>query len=118
MSETTPARRSLQQLLGLAMRAGKIVAGTEMVRQAVRRGEVRLALLAADAAEGQTAKLLPLLNAVGAAYARVGTRSWLGAAVGRSPATALGITDQGFAARAEYWLRALQTEQQTDEEKA
>lgn len=105
-------------MLGLAMRAGKIVVGTEMVRNAARRGDIRLALVAEDAAEGQMAKLLPLLEATGVAHQRVWTREWLGAAIGRSPVAAVGLTDEGFAARAEHWLGALRLERQNEDEKA
>jgi ribosomal protein L7Ae-like RNA K-turn-binding protein len=89
--------------LGLAARAGAVVPGTERVREAVRAGRVRFAVVAEDLTATGRDKLIPLLDGREVSY-RVGyTRDELGRCVGRSPLAALGITDEGFARR----LRAL-----------
>lgn len=95
-----PAAKRVLELLGLAARAGRLVAGTEAVRQAVRQGEVIWVLLAADASPTQQAKLLPLLHARGTRHNRMLARAELGAAVGRGPLSAVGLTDANFARRA------------------
>ncbi|MFS8514714.1 MAG: ribosomal L7Ae/L30e/S12e/Gadd45 family protein, partial [Planifilum fulgidum] len=47
----------LLQLLGLAMRAKKVVTGTEAVLRAIRSGEARLVLVAEDASQGALKKV-------------------------------------------------------------
>ncbi|HEX6940153.1 MAG TPA: ribosomal L7Ae/L30e/S12e/Gadd45 family protein [Longimicrobiales bacterium] len=87
------------RLLGLAARAGAIVPGTERVREAARGGRLHLALVAADASANAKDKLLPLLEARGVPRLVSGSRAALGAAVGRAPLSAVGVTDASFAGR-------------------
>ncbi len=94
------------RLLGLAARAGAIVPGTERVREAVHAGEARLVLVAGDASENTRAKLIPLLQARGVPHALAYDRARLGAAIGRAPLGAVGVSDASFARR----LRELLTE--------
>jgi ribosomal protein L7Ae-like RNA K-turn-binding protein len=96
--------RRLLELLGLAARARAIVTGTDAVRRAVREGEVARVLLATDAAPGQAGKLTPLLEARQVPFHFLTTRDVLGAAVGRGPVSALGLTNQNFARRAGEFL--------------
>lgn len=98
--------RRLLELLGLAARARAIVTGTDAVRRAVRDGEVARVLLATDAAPGQAGKLTPLLEARQVPFHFLTTRDVLGAAVGRGPVSALGLTNQNFARRAGEFLAA------------
>jgi ribosomal protein L7Ae-like RNA K-turn-binding protein len=99
MERTDPALG----LLGLAARAGRVVAGTERVREAARGTQLKYAILADDASAGRRAKVQPLLEARGLPWTvRYETRT-LGAAIGRGPVSAVGITDAAFAGR----LRAL-----------
>lgn len=91
--------RRLLELLGLAARAGGLVTGTDAVRRAVRDGLVFRVLLAEDAAPGQQGKLVPLLDARRVPFHTLCTRVALGAAVGRGPVSAIGITNQSFARR-------------------
>jgi ribosomal protein L7Ae-like RNA K-turn-binding protein len=88
-------------LLGLAARAGALVAGTEGVRAEVRGGKVQCVLLASDAAAGQRSKLIPLLDARGVRHYTGFSRAELGRATGRAPTSAIGIKDAGFAQRAQ-----------------
>lgn len=118
MTANTAVERALHQLLGLAKRAGKVVAGTGMVRTSARSGEVRLVVIAADAAPTQAAKLLPLLEAAKIPHATLWTRAQLGAAIGRAPVAALGLTDEGFAGRAGQLIDALGLERENEEDKA
>jgi ribosomal protein L7Ae-like RNA K-turn-binding protein len=87
------------QLLGLAARAGAVVPGTGLVRDAVRAGRVRFAVVADDLTATGRDKLVPLLDGRGVSYAVRYTRAQLGGAVGRAPLAALGVTDRGFAER-------------------
>lgn len=98
----TNARRGDQvlRLLGLAARAGGVVPGTERVRIAARRNELHLVLLANDASENSREKLVPLLTAKKIPFQITYSRVELGGAVGRSPLSALGLTDASLARRA------------------
>lgn len=87
------------RLLGLAARAGAVVPGTDRVREAVRGGSVPFVLLAADASANSRDKLVPLLEARGVAFMEVFERQDLGAAVGRAPLSAVGLTEPSFADR-------------------
>lgn len=99
--------QALLGLLGLAARARELVSGTEQVRGELRKGRVRLVVLAADAAPGQRAKLTPLLEALGVRHFVALRREQLGAAIGRSPVSAVGLKEAGFARRAAELLREL-----------
>lgn len=91
-------------MIGLAARAGTVLPGTERVREAARSGILEFALIAADASENSRNKLVPLLDARHIAYAVAGEREALGAAVGKAPISALGITDRKFASRVREML--------------
>lgn len=91
-------------MLGMATRAGAVVPGTERVRLAARSGELRFALVAADASENSREKLLPLLAATGIPHVIRYDRAELGAAVGRAPLSAVGVLDAALADRLQALL--------------
>lgn len=90
------ATRALN-LLGLAARAGSVLPGTERVREAARSNRLALALLARDASDNSRGKLLPLLQARRIPFLIAFERVQLGGAIGRSPLSAVGITDPALA---------------------
>jgi ribosomal protein L7Ae-like RNA K-turn-binding protein len=94
------AEEGLLSLLGLAARAGAVVFGTDMVRRGIREGTVLDVILAADASPTQHDKVIPLMEARGVPYRVLLTRDRLGAATGKGPVTAIGLTNRGFARRA------------------
>lgn len=105
-------QKALLGLLGLAARAGSVVAGTDLVRRAVRQGAVSQVLLAADASPVQREKLVPLLAARAVGYRVVLQREQMGGALGRGPVSAVGITDAHFARRAAELAAALTSPQE------
>ena len=100
--------RALLDCLGLSTRAGALVSGTDTVRSAAREAKVYQVVLAADAAEGQRRKLLPLLDARRIPYSIGFTRAELGAATGRPPVSAIGITNPKLAAKARELLASME----------
>jgi ribosomal protein L7Ae-like RNA K-turn-binding protein len=92
-------------LLGLATRAGAVLPGTDRVREAARAGALRFAILASDASDNSREKLIPLLNAKQIAYVIAYDRDALGAAVGRAPVSAVGITETKLARRVREMLQ-------------
>ncbi|HUE96985.1 MAG TPA: ribosomal L7Ae/L30e/S12e/Gadd45 family protein [Longimicrobiaceae bacterium] len=95
-------------VLGLSARAGALVSGTGAVRAAAREAKVHHVVLAADAAEGQRRKLIPLLDARRIPYSIGFTRAELGAATGRPPVSAVGIDNPKLAGRARELLAGLE----------
>ena len=94
-----PATEAALRLLGLAARAGAVLSGTERVREAARAGTLRYVIVAGDVSANTQDKLIPLLESRRVRHRIVATRVALGDAVGRPPASALGITDAGLARR-------------------
>ena len=84
--------------LGLAKRAGKLVAGIEESRRAIRQGIARVVVIAADASEVQKVKVRKVAQARDVPVARVAERTTLGHAIGQGPVTAVVVTDPGLAA--------------------
>jgi ribosomal protein L7Ae-like RNA K-turn-binding protein len=86
------------------------VTGTQLVREKVRSGGVRFALVAADLTETGRDKLVPLLESRNVNYVIRYDRVELGRAVGRSPLAAVGVVDRGFADRLNALLDGEQRE--------
>ncbi|HEV2131264.1 MAG TPA: ribosomal L7Ae/L30e/S12e/Gadd45 family protein [Longimicrobiaceae bacterium] len=105
---TEVSEKALLDLLGLAARSGNLVAGTDLVRRAVRHGKIAVVLLAADASPTQREKLVPLLDARQIGYQVVLRREQLGGALGRGPISAVGVTNESFARRVAELAAALQ----------
>lgn len=83
-------------LLGLAMRAGKIVSGEELVLKEVRSGKAQLVLLATDAAKNSEKKISDKCSTYQIPILRYGTRQELGNAIGKAERVVIAITDPGF----------------------
>ena len=96
--EALALRRCLD-LLGLARRAGAVVAGFEKVKAALRAGEVGLLVQAADAAEDGRHKVQALARAVAprTPVMQFCSAAELGTAVGREAAVHVGIAPGRFA---------------------
>lgn len=89
--------RRILALVGLGLRGRLAVVGVEQVRNAARRGNLQLALVAGDASRHSREKILPLLNARRVGVVDVPSAAELGQAVGRESAAAVGIIDRDLA---------------------
>ena len=89
--------RKVSGLLGLGLRARKVVVGVEQVRVAVQKGTVVLAVVAADASPNSVAKVEPLLSARRIAMVEGVTAQDLGAAVGRETTVVVAVVDEALA---------------------
>ena len=91
---------NILKFLGLAYRAGKVVSGFDQVTAAVRRGQVKLLILASDISRNTLSKLLDegyrLDAGLPDAYS-FSTQAQLGQAIGKPDRALIAITDQGFA---------------------
>lgn len=106
-----PPARALLDLLGLAARARAVTFGTDATRAAVREGEARCVILAADGSPTQAQKLLPLLEARGVPSFTCLSREEIGGAVGRASVSAVGFTQDSFARRAAQLAAAITSPQ-------
>jgi predicted RNA-binding protein YlxR (DUF448 family)/ribosomal protein L30E len=93
------ALRRCLDLLGLARRAGAVVAGFEKVKAALRAGEVGLLVQASDAADDGRQKIQALARALGPAVPLLQfcSAAELGAAVGREAAVHVAVAPGRFA---------------------
>ena len=85
------------RLIGLGVRSRGVVVGVDRVREAVKRGEVALAVVAADASHHSLAKVVPLLEARRVRIVHAPSAADLGQAVGREQTAVVGIVDRELA---------------------
>lgn len=107
--------RRVLDLLGLARRAGHVIAGTEAVRDALQVRRLALVIVAEDASPTQRRKVVPKAAHRRVPLLEVGTREALGRALGRAPVSVVAVTDARLAAAVHA---AVQQSRQTDEERA
>jgi ribosomal protein L7Ae-like RNA K-turn-binding protein len=91
------ARRKILGLLGLGIRGRRAVVGVQQVRDAARRGKLKLARVAGDASKNSMDKVVPLLTARGVAMLEGFGAEELGAACGRVAVSVVGVVDAGLA---------------------
>ena len=84
-------------LLGLAQKAGQVVAGDMAVRRALARDKVKLLLIAGDASENSKKEFRHLADRAHVAYAECATTAAVGARRGRGSRAAVAILERGFA---------------------
>lgn len=86
-------------MLGLAMRAGKVIIGTEQVCVALKKGRVRLVLVASDASVSTKKKITVKCEFYGITSVEIPIdTAALGALLGKTYApAAVAVTDDGFA---------------------
>jgi ribosomal protein L7Ae-like RNA K-turn-binding protein len=89
--------RGVLRLVGLGVRSRGAVVGVEQVRDAVKKGKIVLAVVAADASQHSLSKVLPLLEARRVHVVHAPSASGLGQAVGREQAAAVGIMNRELA---------------------
>jgi ribosomal protein L7Ae-like RNA K-turn-binding protein len=85
-------------LLGLGVRAGKVVVGSAGVRASLRRDELALVVVAADASARTEAKVVGLARARGVPVVQGADGAGLGRRCGRGAVQALGVRDRALAA--------------------
>ena len=87
------AAERVLRLVGLGVRSRGAVVGVEQVRDAARKGKLKLALVAADASRHSIAKVVPLLEAKRVRVLEMPSAAALGQAAGRVQTAAVGIVD-------------------------
>lgn len=93
------------QMLGLAMRAGKVVSGEEQVVKAIRRGHIHLVLLSNDASSNTNKKITDKCAFYQVPCETVLSRDMLGQAIGKQERVVVGVIDKGFATRMQQYVK-------------
>ena len=88
--------RKFYSMLGLALRAGRLVSGEFAVAKGVRAEEISLVILAEDASENTKKKFTNMCESYKTELMIIGNISLLGRALGKEKRAVLGITDEGF----------------------
>lgn len=89
------ASDKLYQLLGLAWRAGKVVAGANCVKS-VSNEKLRCILISCDISDNARDKFEGISKRAGIPLYEIGDRETLGRAIGKDERTVIGIVDSGF----------------------
>ena len=87
----------ITRLLGLGLRAGKVVVGVAGVRAGLQRGKLACVVLAQDAGQRTIEKVERLAEARKIPVLRGPAADELGMALGRPPVQAVGVTDTALA---------------------
>lgn len=83
--------------LGLAMRAGKLVTGDEVVMKAIRSSEAKLVIVAGNASANTQKKFRDKCGTYKVPLMIGFDREQLGSSVGKPERVVLALVDQGFA---------------------
>lgn len=87
----------IHSLLGLAMRAGKLVSGEDATMLDLKKGKLNLVIVAGDASNN-TKKLFNDKSSYRKVnYVELSTKSDLGVSIGKDSRAVIGIKDIGFA---------------------
>lgn len=84
-------------LLGLAMKAGRVVSGEFMTEKSVKTGKAYLVLVAADASENTRKKFRNMCSFYEVPLYFIETKEILGRAIGREFRASLAVQDENFA---------------------
>ena len=85
------------RLLGLGLRAGRVVVGVAGVRSGLQRGEFACVVVASDATERTYEKVTRLAKGKGVPLITGPHAAELGAKLGRPPVQAVGVEDPALA---------------------
>ncbi len=91
------AKQKALGLVGLGLRGRLAVVGVQQVRDAARRGRLKVALVALDASPNSLNKVSPLLSARGVPVIGAFSGEELGNVAGRESVAVIGVTDSGLA---------------------
>ena len=100
-------------MLGLAMRAGKLVSGSDAVTGAIRKGGVELLIITKDISRNSLEKILKNTGDKEIACYSFGTAEELGFALGKPDRTVAAITDKSFAEGVSAILENINEEEDT-----
>lgn len=83
--------------LGLATRAGKIVSGDDSTLLELKRGNIKLVIIATDASNNTKKLFKDKSSYRNISYVYFSTKLQLGLSIGKAPRAVIGVKDEGFA---------------------
>ena len=86
----------IYRLLGLCMKAGRLLSGSEQIKTAVKDGKGILLILAEDSSERTKEEYIRLAKLSGITWRIFGEKEKLGHAVGKGIRASILISDSGF----------------------
>ena len=86
----------IYRLLGLCMKAGRLLSGSEQIKTAVKDGKGILLILAEDSSERTKEEYIRLAKLSGITWRIFGEKEKLGHAVGKGIRAAILSSDSGF----------------------
>lgn len=86
----------IYRLLGLCMKAGRLLSGSEQIKTAVKDGKGILLILAEDSSERTKEEYIRLAKLSGITWRIFGEKEKLGHAVGKGIRATILISDSGF----------------------
>ncbi len=89
-------RSRTASLLGLAMKAGKLVSGEFLTEKAVKSGKASMVIVAADASDNTKKMFTDMCTYYKVPLYFWGKKEDLGAAIGRDYRASVALTDAGF----------------------
>lgn len=92
------------QLLGLAMRAGKVVTGEDLTVREIQARRAHLVILSEDASSNTAKKITDKCSFFNVERHVFGNREQIGHAIGKESRVVLAITDAGFAKKFSEYL--------------
>ena len=87
----------IYSMIGLAMKAGKVVSGEFAVEKAIKDGKAFLVIIAEDASENTKKHFTDMCVYRNISYQIWGEKDTLGHMIGKAERASLAVTDQGFA---------------------
>ncbi|MGI6491698.1 MAG: 50S ribosomal protein L7 [Peptococcaceae bacterium] len=88
---------ALDRLIGLGQRAGKLVSGSQAVKNYLNRGRIKLLVIANDASPQSVQEINRLADVKAVPVLTYGSKDDLGRLIGKSPRLALAVTDEHIA---------------------
>lgn len=85
-------------MLGLAMKAGKVTSGEFMVETSVKASQSKLVIVAEDASNNTKKNFSDMCTYYHVPLVFFGSKTALGAAIGKEFRASLSVNDEGFAA--------------------
>ncbi len=90
-------KEKIMGLIGLSMKAGKVIFGTEAVTEAVERKKAKLIIVAEDAADRTILNFKKLAEKQKLLFVIWGTEQELSRAIGKENKVVIGIKDKNLA---------------------
>lgn len=91
------AKRKVLGLVGLGLRGRLAVVGVQQVRDAAKRGKLKVALVASDASKNSLDKVTGVLKALDVPVVGALSAAELGGVAGREAVACIGVTNVGLA---------------------